>query len=755
MLLVAIFAILLIEPPPPLPDVSAYPTQFSAERALQHIKMISQRPRPTGSSASAEARDYIFGQLRSLGLSPEVQRATSINSLDAMAATVENIVARLEGTQTDTTTKQAILLVSHYDSAPSSPGASDDGAGVGTLLEIARAIKAGNPFKNDVIFLFTDGEEIGLLGAQAFVQEHPFSKDVGLVLNFEARGTSGPAYTFETSSRNGALIAEFASAVPRPLANSLMYSVYQMLLNDTDFTIFKNAGYAGFNFAYIEGNTFYHSMGDNIENVHLNSVQHLGSYGLSLTEHFGNLEQFPKPSSDAIYFDILGRWLVHYSLNWAFFLAILVTFAYVAVMAFALRKKQASLPGILVGFLTLFALVILVGGVSWLLLRLIDLIDPINPMMFDRYNRLTYWKALLGSTVALTSALQLFASKKVGAQNLTLGVLLGWSIFSGLLTFFLPGVSYVFVWPLLFSLIGIGVQVCIPQRISPRTNFLMWTILAIPVLVLIMPLVYALGVALGSLMMFIPMILMALAVGLLIPQLEIIAKPYRWALPALGLLVAFFFLGFGSLNAGYDNAHPRHNYLTYGFDADKGQAYWISYGELDNWLAQFLPADKLQYRRLTEFFPYSTSDFPTSLAPNMLLQAPELEVLEDTFVTDEQTGKPVRALRLHISSARKANAIRVYLISEGRVLNASIAGVPVEWDRYLEYWAPPESGFDFSIALDSNAPVKIVVIDRTLGLPDIPGFEYQSRPPDIIEGSATFGNSVLVSKAFELADRDK
>jgi len=102
------------------------------------------------------------------------------------------------------------MLVAHYDTVSRSPGAADDGAAVAALLETLRALNAGPPLRNDLIVLITDGEEPGMLGARAFVAEHPWLRDVGVVCNFEARGTRGPSIMFETSSDNGRLIREFA-----------------------------------------------------------------------------------------------------------------------------------------------------------------------------------------------------------------------------------------------------------------------------------------------------------------------------------------------------------------------------------------------------------------------------------------------------------------------------------------------------------------------------------------------------------------
>ena len=147
-------------------------------------------------------RDHLVGQLRALGLDPQVQTATVARHEPkwrgpAVAATVKNIVARLKGTANT----RAVMLAAHYDSVPSGPGASDDGSGTVTLVETARALKAGPPLRNDVIFLITDGEELGLLGAQAFVSEHPWVKDGGLVLNFEARGACGPSLCLRRAGR--------------------------------------------------------------------------------------------------------------------------------------------------------------------------------------------------------------------------------------------------------------------------------------------------------------------------------------------------------------------------------------------------------------------------------------------------------------------------------------------------------------------------------------------------------------------------
>ena len=167
---------------------------------MLHVAAISKRPHPVGSAEHAAVRDCILRTLAESGLRAEIQKATAVGQTRSWAASTENIVARLQGSGSG----KSVLLVAHYDSVPASFGASDDGAGVAALLETARVLKSLPRLKRDIVFLFTDGEELGLLGTQAFVAEHPQAENAGVVLNFEARGTSGPAILFETSKRNGA-----------------------------------------------------------------------------------------------------------------------------------------------------------------------------------------------------------------------------------------------------------------------------------------------------------------------------------------------------------------------------------------------------------------------------------------------------------------------------------------------------------------------------------------------------------------------
>jgi hypothetical protein len=197
LLLLCAASILRVARPPTAVPATAPDTVFSVERAMRHVTQIAQQLHPMGTADHDRVRDYIVGQLSALGLHAEIQQTTAIGTRYQQAGRVQNILARLPGSDSG---GKAVLIMAHYDGVEAGPAASDDGAGSAALLETLRALRARNrPLAHDVIALFTDGEEAGLLGAAAFVREHPSAKDVAFVLNFEARGTSGRSFMFETA----------------------------------------------------------------------------------------------------------------------------------------------------------------------------------------------------------------------------------------------------------------------------------------------------------------------------------------------------------------------------------------------------------------------------------------------------------------------------------------------------------------------------------------------------------------------------
>ncbi|MBC8509763.1 MAG: M20/M25/M40 family metallo-hydrolase [Chloroflexi bacterium] len=272
---------------PKIVPATAPGTDFSAERAMEHVSAISQAPHPPGSDEIEKVRAYIIAQLEEMGLSPEIQDTSVAVSqgTNVIASTVKNIIVVIPGTNPS----KAILLDAHYDTRAMTPGASDCGSCLATLLETARALLAGPALQNDVILLFTDNEEYGGgLGAAAFIEEHHLVDEIGLVLNFEGLGSTGPALLFETGPGTGWAVQDWGRVASRPVGQSWFYEIYRLTPIGTDLNWFSNEGIPGMNFGHWAEGTVYHSMLDNPQTIDVRSLQHEGSYALSLTQHFGN-----------------------------------------------------------------------------------------------------------------------------------------------------------------------------------------------------------------------------------------------------------------------------------------------------------------------------------------------------------------------------------------------------------------------------------------------------------------------------------
>ena len=351
-------------PPAPL-LASVSPSIFSSARAMSTVRHIAQKPHPIGTYENAKVRNYLVAELKALGLEPHIQTALGINRSDqgGRVGVVNNVLLRVPGRVSG----KALLLVAHYDSTHTGPGAADDGASVAAILETLRALKTLPALKNDLICIFTDGEEAGLLGAEAFVAEHPWAKHIGLVLNFEYRGNRGPFIMFETSPGNGKLISGFAKATSLPLGNSLMYEVYKRLPNDTDMTIFKRAGFTGMNFAAIEGVTSYHTQLDRPELLQESSLQHQGEILLALTQHFGNVPLDDLRSADSVYFDVPGLGLVNYTVSWVLPLCSVLILLFATVLALGLKSGELRAARTALGALAFLIMIPVLAGICQLL----------------------------------------------------------------------------------------------------------------------------------------------------------------------------------------------------------------------------------------------------------------------------------------------------------------------------------------------------------------------------------------------------
>ena len=731
--------------PPRALDESAPPDQFSAGRAMAHVRQIAREPHSIGTAANRRVRDYLVEQLTALGAEVRVERTIGIThyARQIFAGTAENIVATVKGSSSS----RAVMLSSHYDSVPESPGAADAGSGVAAILELIRALKTGAPLQNDLVILITDGEEEGLIGAAGFVRDHPdIAQRVGIVLNFEARGSSGPALMFETSEGNGWLTREFARAAPYPMGSSLAYAVYQGLPNNTDMTAFKKARLAGLNFAFSATFENYHTRRDTVENLDPRSLQHLGSNALALTRHFGDLQLGDERPPNRVFFNWYGSSLVHYP-PWVVWVILALVGGLLAAVLTMLARRGLVRPLCALGAVVSCLAVILVSiGGAYAVWWLVSMSTSGRLLVGDTTSNKLILLGCVAAALALALVVQSWLGSKLGRYNLVTGQLLFFALVMTAVTVMLPEASYVLQWPLAFALPGLGGALLLRSATGAALSAFIGSV---PAVLIFAPLMYLLFVVLG--MNAIAVCVVAALLGLLLtvtsPFVGQIGRSIRIIVPLL-LLCSIGFSVTGRQLSRFSPEHPQRDSIFYAVSADEGRAAWISNDDTpDAWTAQFLTS-AARRAAAPELTAGSSRNVLSHAAEALPFDAPSATVISDS----NADGK--RALKLHITSPRNAEVLVMRISAEVKIVGVEINGreqaIPHDpaasgaW--FLRYSAPPPEGVELELRIESPGAVDCWLADRSLGLPQSLAATYRPRPTDMM---AKYGSDVtLVTRRY-------
>src|SRR5215203_3435646 len=297
---------------PALTGCSRSAGPFSDQNVRAHVEMLagSIGSRPAGTPASAKARDYVIDQLKVYGYDVRVQDADARRPEFGLTARVSNVIATLAGER-----REAIGILSHYDSSPESPGASDDGFGVAVSLEAARLL-AAKPRTWSTFVIVTDAEEAGLMGAAALMADRDVRDRLHAYINLESTGSGGPVMLFETGPGNSWLTAPWARRAPRPRGGSFALEIYKRLPNDTDFSILRRHDVPGLNFATVGDSYAYHTARDTPERLSLGALRSAGQNVIAIIDALQAIDISRRTTRDATYFDVGGTVGVSYSSSW-------------------------------------------------------------------------------------------------------------------------------------------------------------------------------------------------------------------------------------------------------------------------------------------------------------------------------------------------------------------------------------------------------------------------------------------------------
>ncbi|MFE5293318.1 M28 family peptidase [Isoptericola sp. NPDC056618] len=756
LLVLAALAVWSVLPPSPR-SAAAAADEFSAGRAFATVEAVGGKVHPHGTAAAAAVRDTIVADLEELGLDPEVTDGVGMSGRlgdQSRVAATKNVVATIPGT--DST--GPVFLVAHYDSAEVSHGANDDGAGVATLLETARALGEGEPLRNDLVLVFTDAEEACLCGAEAFAHADPRAADGGVVVNVEARGSSGPAIMFETSDGNAALVDAY-SHVPYPVGSSMAVEVYRILPNDTDFSPFLDdpeGRFTGLNSAYIDGSATYHAPQDTPERMSTASLQHHGANMLALARELGNADAatLATPSADdATYFPLPGGVLARYPGRLVWPLAVAAVLAVGALAVVLARRREVrgerTTPGTLaLGFAS--ALLPLAGAVvgSIALWWVMGLVRPGYAEMLDPWRPWGFRVALLGIVATVWTAWFLGLRRSLGGAALAVGAL-GWlAVLGVVLAAVTPGGSYLAALPALAGAVAwlLTLRVArgvVGRRVVVTLGAAVGVVLLVPIVLLFFP---ALGLATGAA----PAVVAALLALALTPVLAVLWP--RGRRRALGLVGGCAAVGVVALVVGFvvdpfDAEHPEPTRLAYALDADTGSAHWVSdEGTPSDWTAQFVGTET----DLSELFPMFDGEVHAGDAEAADLPAPVVDV------EDAEPAGDARVLTLRVTPGEgapigTAGALRYVQLNAAGVESATVAGreVPVDGGALdTRFYAPGDDGFEVTLTVPAGQPLDLRVVAAGGGLEGLPGFV--ERPADVgVAGSHT-SELVLVGTSVSL-----
>jgi peptidase M28-like protein len=738
---------------PPAPVAAGAPPEvFASGRAMADVRALSAEPRPLGSAGHERARAHVVERLRALGLEPEVQG--TLSGVRTRLGYVHNVLARLRGTGGG----KALLLCAHYDSVPNSFGAGDDAAAVAVLLETARALKAGPPLRRDVIFLFSDGEETGLLGARAFVAEHPWAGDVGAVLNFDARGSGGPVLVFETGPGSGGLVAALASA-PRPAASSLFPEVYRRLENETDFDAFRAKGLPGLNFAFVGGLRRYHSVLDDAASLDERSLQHAGSYAVALGRALGGSEGDGSAAPAGVYFTLPGAGLVRYPLAWNPVLLVLATVLLAGLLVRGVRRRRMRPWRVLAALAAVLATMALAGvviGAVWTIVRTLHGELRRAPWgQPDNAGRYALaFVVLAAGIVWLTSSL---LRRRLDGRELAMAGLLLLLVGLGLTTFTLPGAAYLFAWPLLGGVLGFALFLAdAPEERRGRGLVATAVFAGAPALLLLAPMAALLLTGLP--VAFAPTVValvVAPVLWLILPAFTSALGARRWAWPAVSVTPCLWLVAIGGVGTEVDGRQASVDSLFYGLDADSGEAFWMSTDRApDAWTARYL-SEKPRREPAPRFFPNSDDDVLVTSAPRAELAPPEV-----TWTKDEQRDG-LRTVRLHVRSPRGAPELAFYVEGPTEVLEVQVEVDGRRWASptdaarrgrgwWLRCLAVADRGLDLTLQTRGSGPLRLRVIDGSFGLPKGGEGTVPSRPDGVIPRPYGTGISdlTMVSRSF-------
>lgn len=650
------------------------------ESILKHIEKITEYPHAVGQATHKLAGRYIERHIEQLN-NPKIQinrhNSHYFNTHNRKAAAVTNYIIQYPAQQAD---MPAVMLMAHYDTARfSGRGAADDAAGVAVALEVFKTHVQQNPNpKNKLMLLITDGEELGLLGAQAFIEEQLRHHNIGAIINLEARGSSGPAiFLPESKTGNQGLIEAYQQAgVPMPVSSSLDAEIYAKMPNDSDVTPFKNQGINAFNLAFIDDHFNYHTDTDDLAHLSLNSVAHHLIQTKTLVNYLANIDLSSLQSAESVvYFSVPTQGLLAYSRDTSQALFVVTWLAWLVLLVLILTHKKQGLKSLINGFkpLALVAFFAFIANYAF-----IAAVYTLIPGWQDILQGFPYGgHALINAQIILSLLIFVLVYRRRQTQHQAADVVISlglWLVMVSFLSQALPGAGFLIIPAILAVPLGLFALYKPDWGKQLAPFLLLLTMLIFGTLIINLP------VALGIWMTPAAMLILLLMMAPFNAWVE--SSAVRDKTPWLLLIPLLYGIWTVINYRHFTPHHPLPTSINYLYDVDSKQGY-------------FFHADKRRGHWLTDLFaePLSqqtSDDFQrTYKKPLTTLVSSDIKVAFPAIIEAKKPLNQVDFQRINITISAQADTdiVSIYSKQAMTVYSLAVGGRIHRYDEPITFAA--------------------------------------------------------------------
>lgn len=729
--------------------------RFDAQNARAHVERLAGDigSRPAGSAANRQARAYLIETLQLYGFDVRVQEADAQWRESGRTARVANLIAIRNGQERD-----AVAVVAHYDSVIAGPGAGDDAFGVAVALEAARVLAARTAPRYSLMIVFTDGEEDGLMGARALVQDAEVRARLRTYLNLEAIGTREPVPLFETGPGSGPALEAWAGA-PRPRGGSYMLSIYKALPNDTDATVLRDLEVFGLNFAAVGDSYAYHTDRDRADRVTPRALARTGDNVVAIVERLdqGSLEA---SGVESVYFSVLDRRAFVMTATTARLLGI-VAIA-LGMLAWLLLMRQAVRTYGLAPTISTFAWATLATGAValallgsvWLLRSARAELHPWHASPWRLYVFMTVMVVAMTWGVRRAAALLPGRLRPIGTPAAVwMTALPVWMAVAIVMLTLAAAASYLATIPLLFTALLLPLGVTRPgveRAVSVVSGLVAWGLLAPDVWSLLMFAVPVLSrLSIVTPIWLFPLLFLAAGVFLWPPVLGMLVGRMTWrirhglagaVLMTLVVVSALLVL----MSPAYTAERPQRRAATLVDNRVTGEAYWRLAGNEPGVDIGPGPAD-VQWQTVAATGPvapwHSTGAFVFEGRVSPRDTATPARVT--SFVTRRTDGVDLEAA---ISAHQHERLSVSFVLPEATVPTAtSLPGRSVRGRWQATFVNVPREGLTWRATVPPSQGDALAATEVWMSVPELPGADAATGLPSWLSRERTAWNTAAIT----------